>query len=224
MTKKKYCRRRIELLLILMMLAAACLFMLAGCSGAKGDAAAVREDLESMRYVELDPATEAELESILSEEGHEYFEMFLAKAGEFEYEITDSSTAESENGDADSGSGTVVTVRIRTYDFASEYLRSWSDFLEENDMDIAENNSEPANNSGTAQEAQPVYDQTKLYDTLFRNLSGAEDKDYISEVEIHCAGAEDGSWHTDAKASTAVKNAILGGMLNEIASLAGVSY
>lgn len=204
MTRRKHLIKRIEVFL-LMLLTASCVLM-AGCGGARGDAAAVREDLESMRYVELDTSTEAEIESILSDQGREYFEMFLAKAGEFEYEITDSQAA-------DSGSGTVVTVRIKTYDFASEYLKTWSDFLEEN-----------SSGSASGEEVKPEYDQAELYEMLFRNLSGAPDKDYLTETEIHCAESEDGTWHTDAKTSTAVKNAILGGMLNEIASLAGVSY
>ena len=196
---------------LLLMLITALYLLLSGCGGAKGDAAAVREDLESMRYVELDPDTEAEIENILSDQGKEYFEMFLSKAGEFEYEIIDSHEEES-------GSGTSVTVRIKTYDFASEYLRSWSEFLEKNGSGTMEN--------GTIQgdEEQPEYDQAELYETLFKNLSNASEKSYITETEIHCAESEDGSWHTDAKVSTAVKNAILGGMLNEIASLAGASY
>ena len=80
--------------------------------------------------------------------------------------------------------------------------------------------------NGTIQgdEEQPEYDQAELYETLFKNLSNASEKSYITETEIHCVESEDGSWHTDAKVSTAVKNAILGGMLNEIASLAGASY
>jgi len=196
--------------LILMLITASCL-LLSGCGGAKGDAAAVREDLESMRYVELDPDTEAEIENILSDQGKEYFEMFLSKAGEFEYEIIESRKEES-------GSGTAVTVRIKTYDFASEYLRSWSEFLEKNDSGAADGGT--AADDGT----QSGYDQAVLYETLFKNLSSAADKSYISETEIHCAESEDGSWHTDAKTNAAVKNAILGGMLNEIASLAGVSY
>ena len=193
------------------MLITALYLLLSGCGGAKGDAAAVREDLESMRYVELDPDTEAEIENILSDQGKEYFEMFLSKAGEFEYEIIDSHEEES-------GSGPAVTVRIKTYDFASEYLRSWSEFLEKNDSGAADDGT--AAGDGT----QSGYDQAVLYETLFKNLSSAADKSYISETEIHCAESEDGSWHTDAKTNAAVKNAILGGMLNEIASLAGASY
>ena len=187
------------------------ILMLTGCSGQSGAELKVSEDLESMRYVELDPEINAELESMLSDQGKEYFEMFLSKAGEFEYEIIESRKEES-------GSGTAVTVRIKTYDFASEYLRSWSEFLEKNDSGAADDGT--VSGDGT----QSGYDQAVLYETLFKNLSSAADKSYISETEIHCAESEDGSWHTDAKTNAAVKNAILGGMLNEIASLAGVSY
>ena len=209
MTRNNNVSNRIAVFLL--MLLTASIILLPGCSGSKGDASAVREDLESMRYVELDSATEAEIESILSDQGKEYFEMFLAKAGEFEYELTDSREAES-------GDETIITVQIKTYDFASEYLRSLSEFLEKNGSEAAENRTE------SGDEPEPEYDQAELYETLFKNLSSAKDKSYITETEIHCAESEDGSWHTDAKTNTAVKNAILGGMLNEIASLAGVSY
>ena len=116
--------KRLFNIIMIMLLAAGMLALLGGC-GINGAEAKVTEDLESMRYVELDPDVEAEMNSILTDKGKEYFEMFLAKAGEFEYEITDSKDDE-------------VTVRITTYDFASEYLRSWSEFLEEADARAAE--------------------------------------------------------------------------------------
>ena len=60
----------------------------AGCSGQSGAELKVSEDLESMRYVELDPEINAELEGLLSDQGREYYEMFLGKAGEFDYANT----------------------------------------------------------------------------------------------------------------------------------------
>ena len=47
----------------------------AGCSGQSGAELKVSEDLESMRYVELDPEINAELEGLLSDQGREYYEM-----------------------------------------------------------------------------------------------------------------------------------------------------
>ena len=224
--------KRLFNIIMIMLLAAGMLAMLGGC-GINGAEAKVTEDLESMRYVELDPDVEAEMNSILTDKGKEYFEMFLAKAGEFEYEITDSKDDE-------------VTVRITTYDFASEYLRSWSEFLEEADaraaeekagaeekqadqdaegenaVDIAIDAVGKAVNGEPEEEYDPC-DDAELYERLFANLSKVKNKDYITEVTISCTQNEDGSWETDAKSNLELRNAILGGMLNEIAGLAEVS-
>ena len=224
--------KRLFNIIMIMLLAAGMLALLGGC-GINGAEAKVTEDLESMRYVELDPNVEAEMNSILTDKGKEYFEMFLAKAGEFEYEITDSKDDE-------------VTVRITTYDFASEYLRSWSEFLEEADARAAEEkagaeekqadqDAEGENAvdiaidavgkavNGEPEEEYDPYDDAELYERLFANLSKVKNKDYITEVAISCTQNEDGSWETDAKSNLELRNAILGGMLNEIAGLAEVS-
>jgi hypothetical protein len=176
--------------------------MLSGCSGQSGAELKAAEDLESMRYVELDPEINAELESLLSDQGKEYYEMFLGKAGEFDYAIT---------GADKSGGNTVVHVRITTYDFASEYLKSWTEFLEPYE------NGAGGKEDGKAEK----FDSARLYETLFRNLSSIQEKDYIADVDITCA-EEDGEWHTDAAVNAALKDAILGGMIAEMKSLAGV--
>ncbi len=173
--------------------------MLAGCSKSSGAEAAVTEELESMRFVEIDQETEAELEKILSDRGMEYFEMFLGKAGEFDYEITGTDAKSDE---------AIVHVRIKTYDFASEYLKSWTEFLE---------------TTGRDEEGEAVqYDTTLLYETLFKNLSSIQDKEYTADADIICTRDEEGGWTTDAKSNTVLKNAILGGMIREISSLAGL--
>ena len=176
--------------------------LLSGCSGQSGAELKVSEDLESMRYVELDPEINAELESMLSDQGKEYYEMFLGKAGEFDYSITGTDSTDG---------NTVVHVRITTYDFASEYLKSWTEFLEP-----YENGKDGKDGSGSEN-----FDSAILYETLFRNLSSIQEKDYIADVDIACA-EEDGKWHTDAAANAALKDAILGGMIAEMRSLAGL--
>ena len=169
---------------------------MAGC-GESGAEVKVTEDLESMRYVELDEKVGEEINSMLSDQGKEFFEMFLAKAGEFEYEIIDT-----DKGGGDESEET-VTVRIRTYPFASEYLRTWIDYLESSEDD--------------------EYDDAKLYEGLFRNLSSLNQKDYLADVTINCYSDEEGSWVTDARSNPDLLDAILGGMLNEIVGLAGVA-
>lgn len=174
----------------------------AGCSGQSGAELKVSEDLESMRYVELDPEINAELEGLLSDQGREYYEMFLGKAGEFDYAITGADRTDN---------GTVVHVRITTYDFASEYLKSWTEFLEPYEND----------ESKKAGDGKENFDSAQLYETLFRNLSRITEKKYIADVDINCE-EENGKWHTDAAANAALKDAILGGMLSEMSSLAGL--
>ena len=55
-----------------------------------------------------------------------------------------------------------------------------------------------------------------------KNLSSADDKTFTRKVNITCID-EDGSgnWTTDAGQNPELRNAIFGGMLNEIAALAG---
>ena len=98
-------------------------------------------------------------------------------------------------------------VRVTTYDFGSEYLRSWSDFLEDYE-------------SGKKDDSQ--YDSSKLYEMLFRNLSNIQKKEYIGYADISCVQDETGAWQTDAADNVSVRNAILGGMLEEIRILADV--
>jgi hypothetical protein len=173
--------------------------LLAACSQSSGAEAKVTEDLESMRYVELDAGTEAEIEAVLSERGREYFDMFLGKAGEFDYEITGADT----NGDE-----AIVNVRIKTYDFAREYLKSWTEFLE-------------ATGDGTDGK-EPEYDTALLYETIFRNLSSIQEKEYTADAAVICKRDEDGTWETDAASNSTLRNAVLGGLLGEISSLAGL--
>lgn len=170
--------------------------MLAGCGGESGAEARVKEDLESMRSVELDQDTASEIESLMNNEGKEYYQKFLKMAGDFDYEI---SQTEKKDGAA------VVTVKIRTYDFGSEYLKTWADFLEASETS--------GDGSG--------YDTAKLYEMLFQNLSSLQKKEYTGYVDIKCTQGSDGKWSSDATADPGVRNAVFGGMLYEINSLAG---
>ena len=190
-------KKLIRIAALAAMLAAA--LLLASCSDTSGAELKVTEDLESMRYVELDSEIEAEIEATLSDRGKEFFEMFLGKAGEFDYEITGADT----NGDE-----AVVNVRITTYDFAREYLKSWSEFLE-------------ASETGADGEAAE-YDTALLYETIFRNLSSIQEKEYTADAAVICTRGGDGSWTTDAASNAALRNAVLGGLLGEIQSLAGL--
>lgn len=171
--------------------------MLCGCSDTAPEAQ-VRADVESMRQIELDADLTAEITEMLSEEGKTDFETFIRKAGDFDFDIT---------GSTEGAESTVVTVKVKTYCFGREYLRTWNDYLEK---------------TGNGD-----FDQAEFYDLMMKNLSSAEDKTFTREIEINCSGPQDGdgdsTWTTDAKDNYQLRNAIMGGMLDEIAALVDIS-
>ena len=172
--------------------------ILTGCSGQDSAEAQVKADIESMRAVELDSSVSSEIKSMMSEQGREYYDAFMDKAGNFDYKIMGS---EEENDTA------VVQVRITTYDFGSEYLKSWTEFLEQP--------------GAASEDGSSVYDTAALYETLFRNLSSLDKKEYIGYAEVECTRQNGGTWVTDADSNRELHNAMLGGMLSEIGTLAG---
>lgn len=197
--------------------------LLCGCTDRGAAEAAVASDLEDMRYVEIDGQTDSELENLLSDQGREYYEIFLGKAGEYDFKITGSDTSDTDEKDA-----VIVHVHITTYDFGSEYLRSWSEFLEASEKNKAEaaektkkdKKSKKLKKSG--QDTSDGYDSAMLYETLFRNLSNVQNKTYNADVDITCTMDGSGAWQTDARRNVRLRNAILGGMLDEVSSLAGL--
>lgn len=197
--RKARAKTYLIMLIVLSLITAAAL--MTGCGRNSGAEDKVRETLDSMSAVDVGEDADAEIRDVLADEDEAYYDRFLEKAGEFEYKITGSEKADSSGGDGDA---VTVHVTVTTYDFAREYLRSWSDFLDE---------------SGTG---SGEYDSSKLYGILFKNLSSVEKKDYVSNVDVECVQDEDGNWQTDAASNAALKNALLGGMINEISSLAGI--
>ena len=93
----------------------------------------------------------------------------------------------------------------------------------QNNQQWNRNRNNRFNNRREPEEEYDPYDEAELYERLFANLSKVKNKDYITDVTISCTQNEDGSWETDAKSNLELRNAILGGMLNEIAGLAEVS-
>lgn len=166
-----------------------------GCSSS-GASGQVRTELESMRQLELDQETTDELLSMLDDEGKEDFDEFLSKAGDYDYKITGSTTN-------DSAGSTTVTVQIKAYCFGREYLKTWNDYLEES--------------------GEKDFDQAEFYKLLLERLSSVEDKTFRQEVDILCTDTDgDGVWETDAGSNYKLRNAMLGGMLQEIASLVDI--
>ena len=181
--------------MIAAVLVAAVIAVLACGCAASGPEAAVKADLEAMRSANIDPEIIDNLDSVLNDDAKDSFSEFLSKAGSFSYKIT--STGEP----AEDGS-VVVTVRIRTYDFARKYLETWSDYLGEH---------------GVAD-----FVQSQFYALLMQNLSSVKDKDYYKDVQIVCTQPQEGVWQTDAASNMELKDALLGGLVSEIAGLAEV--
>ncbi|MBR2539726.1 MAG: hypothetical protein IKE85_02700 [Mogibacterium sp.] len=166
--------------------------MLAGCTES-GAETQVRTDLESMRTLDLDQEVTEELTGMLDKEGRSNYYEFIRKAGEYNYKILE--TIDNKDGT------TTVAVRITSYSFGKAYLDAWSDFLEENpDGD---------------------FDPADFYTELMEHLSEVQGKEYVTDVDIICTeDDESGEWTTDAASNYELRNAMLGGMLREIASLA----
>ena len=171
------------------------LIMLGSCSES-GAEKQVRTELDSMREMAFDEAATEELTSFLSSNGKADFREFIEKAGKFEYSITGSEAS------PDDPEAILVTVRITTYCFGREYLRTWNDYLEKS--------------------ADKDFDQAEFYNLMMQNLSAVTDKTFTREVKVSCK-EEDGSWATNAAGNYELRDAILGGMLNEIASLAEIN-
>lgn len=168
------------------------IIILTGCSKNEAEVI-VNEELDSMRTLDLDQASVEELEGLLSKEGREYFYEFKRKAADYEYKILGSE----ENDDGT----TAVSVQVKTYSFGRIYLETWADYLEDNKGDR--------------------FDQSDFYELLVKNLSEADTKDYAATVIVTCSDPEkDGNWKTDAGSNKALRDALFGGMLTEIASLA----
>lgn len=164
--------------------------LLVSCSQS-GATAQVKADLESMRHIELDPEMTEEISGMLGSEGKDDMEEFLEKAGEFDFDIQ-----KTEDGEDYS----LVTVRITSYCFGREYLKTWNDYLEK--------------------EGDGEFDPASFYSMLMDNLSEVEDKTFSRKVTITCIDDDSGNWTTDALSNSELRNAIFGGMLREIAALA----
>lgn len=187
------CHREYAAVMALLLAAVVMLAMLTGCTEI-GAEAEVRSDLEEMREIELDDELSDQIDGILNDRAKEYFEVFMDKVSDFDYEITGSEQA-------DDGS-TVVNVRITTYSFGREYLSTWSEYIE------AQGDGE--------------FDQAAFYEMLMKNLSSLELKSYDMNVDITCEKDDDsdGDWETDVESNMALRDAVLGGLITEIASVA----
>lgn len=173
--------------------------MLAGCQGS-GAKAKVRSELDRLQTSETAAGRMSEVQEMLPAESGKDFEAFLAKVRDFDYEIIGT-----EELSDDSGEYTLVTVKIITYDFGKEYLATWTDYIR-------------SHKNASIDDA----DGKEFYGELFARLSKLTDKQYISYVDIKAMEPMDnGEWVTDVSSNAKLQDALFGGMMGEIRTLAG---
>ena len=103
------------------------------------------------------------------------------------------------------GDHATVTVRIKTYDFGRAYLAEWTDYLREHSDSL--NGDE---------------ELTGFYEELFAKLSALDKKESIKDVDIVCVKPLDnGEWIANIKDNEQLQDAVFGGMMSEMKTLAG---
>jgi hypothetical protein len=174
-----------------------CLLMLVGCSSMSDAEKKVSNELKTLQTSDYTGAEVMDLRDSLSDEGKENFDGFLKKLKSFDFEITGSKEDEEKEDDY-----TLVSVKIRTYDFGREYLAVWTEFLK-------------------ADKGAKSEDMTEFYEMLFARLNSLDEKDHINYVNIVCIDPLDnGEWIANIKENEELQDAIFGGMLSEMKTLA----
>ena len=174
-----------------------CLPVLTGCSPMNDAEKKVSNELKTLQTSDYTGAEVMDLRDSLSDEGKENFDGFLKKLKSFDFEITGSEEDEEKEDDY-----TLVSVKIRTCDFGREYLAVWTEFLK-------------------ADKGAKSEDMTEFYEMLFARLNSLDEKDHINYVNIVCIDPLDnGEWIANIKENEELQDAIFGGMLSEMKTLA----
>jgi hypothetical protein len=98
---------------------------------------------------------------------------------------------------------TQVSVRIKTYDFGREYLAVWTEFLRAHPDQLSED------------------DLDDFYELLFERLDELDEKSCIKTLKIVCIDPLDnGEWIAGIKDNEELQDAIFGGMMSEMKTLA----
>ena len=171
--------------------------MLAACSGG-GAKSQVEDELDALRTSATAASSLAEVKEDLPEDSGKDFDAFLAKVRDFDYKILGSEV----KNDGD-GVYTLVTVKITRYDFGREYLATWKDYLK-------------THKDASAEDAEGG----EFYKELFSRLAGLKKRSHVSYVDVKATEAEDGSWTTDIQTNEKLQDAVFGGMISEMKTLA----
>ena len=173
-----------------------CVLITAGCAAKTEPEKKVARELDSLKTSESVGSEVSDMEKLLSDEGKDNFDAFLKKLRDFDYELI---------GVKEEGDHTTVTVRIKTYDFGRAYLAEWTDYLREHGDSLSEDE-----------------DLTVLYEELFAKLAALDKKESIKDVDIVCVKPLDnGEWIANIKDNEQLQDAVFGGMMSEMKTLAG---
>lgn len=172
--------------------------MLAACAY-NGAEAKVKSELEKLQTSDTAAARLTEVQKTLPAESGKDLEAFLRKARDFDYKIIGSETFSDSSGEY-----TVVNVKIVSYDFGKEYLATWTEYLK-------------SHSDAASEDA----DGREFYSELFSRLSRLRDRHYISYVEIKAIEPTgNGEWVTDISTNEDLQDALFGGMISEMKTLA----
>ena len=192
--------RKILLVLNILLLIAAVVIaamVLTGCSKEPETfpeaEAAVQNALNEIKNNEDSEATFKKITELAGtkEEG-EALSGYIDKLKEFEYELVN--TTKLEDGKV------CVTARITTYDFGNAYISTWNEFIQMNDSLTKEN---------------------EFISNLMFKCASMTKKDFVTDVDIICTDPKgDGNWETDVKNNESLMNALSGGMVDAMKSIA----
>ena len=173
-----------------------CVLVAAGCAAKSEPEKKVAKELDALKTSESVGSEVSDMEKLLSDEGKDNFDSFLKKLRDFDYELT---------GVKEEGDHATVTVRIKTYDFGRAYLAEWTDYLREHSDSL----------SGEEE-------LTGFYEELFAKLAALDKKESIKDVDIVCVKPLDnGEWIANIKDNEQLQDAVFGGMMSEMKTLAG---
>ncbi len=174
-----------------------CLLMLAGCTSLNGAEKKVYKELSALQESDVTGSEIMGLRDSLSEQGKKDFDGFIKKLRGFDFEITGSEEDDDKDDDY-----TLVSVKIKSFDFGREYLAAWTEYLKANEETAPE-------------------DLTDFYELLFARLNSLEEKDCIKTIQIVCIDPLDnGEWIANIKDNKELQDAVSGGMMSEMESLA----
>lgn len=173
-----------------------CILITAGCAAKSEPEKKVAKELDALKTSESVGSEVSDMKKLLSDDGKDNFDTFLGKLRDFDYDLM---------GVKEEEDHATVTVRIKTYDFGRAYLAEWTDYLREH--------------SGSLNGDEEL---TGFYEELFARLGALDKKESIKDVEIVCVKPLDnGEWIANIKENEQLQDAVFGGMMSEMKTLAG---